>query len=262
MNYIKIIGFVVPVALFCTPMVSACDRPEDSELKAAYASLEIDPTGRIAAMEWLNPLGEGEAKQLREHVLALSFEPAQRSGRKVASRTHLTLYYRCVTTRAIGAGLELVSFDSGPIALERSGILYPARAIERRIEGLVVVQATVEPDGSTSDVHAAKQWPAIPLLSGVAVRAVETWRFEPDAVDGSPIASDVLIPIQFCIERCRVRPLSAHVREMMSSNLSASDADGEDVLALPVLSRVEVVATKLGGTDGKRRRGPRRENRW
>jgi TonB family protein len=74
--------------------------------------------------------------------------------------------------------------------------VYPARALDRGIEGWVDVEFTVEPDGSTSHVTVAAASNDT-FFRKEAVAAVEQWKFEPRVFMNRPIAQRSYTRIRF-----------------------------------------------------------------
>jgi TonB family protein len=78
--------------------------------------------------------------------------------------------------------------------LHRVEPTYPDEALEKKTEGLVVVNATIGTDGAVKQVH--------PLsgpdnLAQAAVNAVRWWRFQPYQVDGHPTEVQTTIEVDF-----------------------------------------------------------------
>lgn len=71
---------------------------------------------------------------------------------------------------------------------------YPNEALLRKVQGAVKVHATIEEDGSLSNVAAIS---GSPLLSSAAVEAVRKWKYKPETLDGKPVASDIDVTVQF-----------------------------------------------------------------
>jgi len=71
---------------------------------------------------------------------------------------------------------------------------YTNEARENRIEGVVMLDAVVLPDGAVGDVTVAESLDAIYGLDANAVKAMKQWRFEPGMKDGKAVA--VLIHVQ------------------------------------------------------------------
>jgi len=62
---------------------------------------------------------------------------------------------------------------------------YPSAAIDRALTGYVVVQFTVNPDGTTTDVTVAEAVPPR-IFNQAAIDAVRKWRYEPFQGEGLP----------------------------------------------------------------------------
>ena len=72
-----------------------------------------------------------------------------------------------------------------PRALAQPRPSYPTEAKAEGIEGTVVVQFLVKPDGSVGEVRVVR---GDPKLASVVVAAVKRWRFEPGQYEGRPVA--------------------------------------------------------------------------
>ena len=71
---------------------------------------------------------------------------------------------------------------------------YPWLAKMTHIQGQVVVQAIVAPDGTVSDAHVLR---GHHLLRGAAVDAVRRWRYRPYTIDGRPAEVSTTITLNF-----------------------------------------------------------------
>jgi protein TonB len=76
--------------------------------------------------------------------------------------------------------------------------VYPPFAMERRIEGAVVVEATVAEDGSVRNARAIR---GQSLLAQAAVEAVRRWRYRAAVLNGKPEATQTQITINFSLPR-------------------------------------------------------------
>jgi TonB family protein len=72
--------------------------------------------------------------------------------------------------------------------------VYPAEALLSRLEGTVILAATVMEDGTTSGVKAIE---GSPILVPSAVDAVEHWRYKPFELDGKPVKNQIVVKIDF-----------------------------------------------------------------
>ena len=76
---------------------------------------------------------------------------------------------------------------------------YTAGALQARIEGLVLLQAVVNRDGTVGDVRVTRSLDRVFGLDDEAVRTVKQWRFRPANKDGKPVAIVVPIELRFSI---------------------------------------------------------------
>lgn len=96
----------------------------------------------------------------------------------------------------VGASPGKSGSDHGPQAVYTPAPAYPPRAAQRRINGYVVVQYTVNTEGQTENVQVLSGQPS-GLFDRNAVRAVERWRFKPAVENGKPVARVVKQRIDF-----------------------------------------------------------------
>lgn len=73
---------------------------------------------------------------------------------------------------------------------------YPQLALQARIQGTVVLQATIGKDGSVQDLHVLS---GHPLLTGAAMDAVKQWRYRPYYLNNEPVAVDTQINVNFTL---------------------------------------------------------------
>lgn len=75
---------------------------------------------------------------------------------------------------------------------------YPTDALNQQVEGTVAIRARIETNGTVSDVRALS---GSPLLTAAAVNAVRGWKYKPEMLNGQPVASDIVVTIQFVLPR-------------------------------------------------------------
>ena len=83
---------------------------------------------------------------------------------------------------------------SGGQLVHRVPPVYPAQARLQRLEGTVVLAATVMEDGTVRDVKVVE---GPPVLAQSAVDAVKYWRYKPYELDGKPVKIETRITINF-----------------------------------------------------------------
>ena len=75
---------------------------------------------------------------------------------------------------------------------------YPSAARQARVEGTVVVLATVGKDGKVTAVRAVS---GPPLLQNMAVTSVREWVYKPATLNGAPIESETRVELKFTLGR-------------------------------------------------------------
>lgn len=88
-----------------------------------------------------------------------------------------------------------------PRVVEKAFPAYPEDAKEEKVQGVVIVQAVIETDGSVSRVRFIKR--LHPSLDQAAAEAIRQWRFEPALLDGEPVAVHYNLTINFRLDSDR-----------------------------------------------------------
>jgi TonB family protein len=83
---------------------------------------------------------------------------------------------------------------SGGQIVRRVAPVYPAQARLLRLEGTVILAATVMEDGTVRDIKVVE---GSPVLAQSAVEAVKHWRYKPYELDGKPVKNDTRIRVDF-----------------------------------------------------------------
>ncbi len=71
---------------------------------------------------------------------------------------------------------------------------YPDVAVAGRIEGTVVLEATIAPNGRVAEVRVVR---SLPLLEKAAIDAVRQWVYTPTLVDGVPVSAIMTVTVRF-----------------------------------------------------------------
>lgn len=82
---------------------------------------------------------------------------------------------------------------------------YPAELLARGIEGLVKIRVEVSANGKATRATIEKP-SGHRQFDDAAVAAVRNWQFEPALRNGRPIASTIVVPVRFRIERQSAMP--------------------------------------------------------
>lgn len=73
---------------------------------------------------------------------------------------------------------------------------YPAIAQASKVEGVVILEATIGEDGSVRDVRVLR---GKPLLDDAAADAVRQWRFTPTLLNGEPVPVVMTVTVAFAL---------------------------------------------------------------
>jgi protein TonB len=83
-----------------------------------------------------------------------------------------------------------------PRKLNDAPPVYPNLARESRVQGVVILEATIGPDGSVDNVKVLR---GIPLLNDAAVDAVRKWRYSPTLLNGVPVPVIMSVTVNFTL---------------------------------------------------------------
>lgn len=72
--------------------------------------------------------------------------------------------------------------------------VYPADAKAVGVEGVVILDIVVSPEGAVTDARVLR---SIPLLDAAAIKAVREWRYEPTIMNGQPVAVRQTVTVNF-----------------------------------------------------------------
>ena len=75
--------------------------------------------------------------------------------------------------------------------------IYPAIAQSARVQGVVIIEATIGQDGKVKD---AKVLRSIPLLDQAALDAVKQWEFTPTLLNGVPVPVIMTVTVNFTLQ--------------------------------------------------------------
>jgi TonB family protein len=70
----------------------------------------------------------------------------------------------------------------------------PEMAVRANVRGVVVLEVTVDVDGTVKDARVLR---SLPLLDAAAIEAVRQWRYEPTTVGGKPVPVIITVPVEF-----------------------------------------------------------------
>jgi TonB family protein len=83
-----------------------------------------------------------------------------------------------------------------PVRLKHVPPVYPAIAQSARVQGVVIIEATIGADGKVGDARVLR---SIPLLDQAAVDAVRQWEFSVTTLNGVPVPVIMTVTVQFTL---------------------------------------------------------------
>jgi TonB family protein len=89
---------------------------------------------------------------------------------------------------------EPIAVNKPPRVIKKINPKYPRRAVERKIEGLVVLEVKIDKFGKIQDVKVIKSFP---VFDKEAIEAVRQWVYEPMIINGIPRAVVFTVKLRF-----------------------------------------------------------------
>ena len=94
---------------------------------------------------------------------------------------------------AAGSSSSLPGYEPAVI-VERVSPRYSLEARTRHVQGTVRIRAVIGKDGVPRGLARAG---GDPILAQIAMDAIALWRYAPATIDGNPVESEVIIPVDF-----------------------------------------------------------------
>ena len=92
--------------------------------------------------------------------------------------------------RRVGSGLN------PPRRIAYTAPVYPQVAVSARMEGIVILEATIDAQGAVQNVTVLR---SLPLLDRAAIEAVRQWRYEPTRLNGQAIPIIMTVTVNFSL---------------------------------------------------------------
>jgi len=84
-----------------------------------------------------------------------------------------------------------------PMRVKNVNPTYPPIAQSARVQGIVIIEATIGPNGKVQD---AKVLRSIPLLDGAALDAVKQWEYTPTLLNNVPVPVIMTVTVNFTLQ--------------------------------------------------------------
>jgi len=81
-----------------------------------------------------------------------------------------------------------------PTIVRRVNPVYPGIARSARVQGIVILEATVNTKGRVTDVRVLR---GVPLLDEAAIEAVRQWEYTPTLMNGVPVPVIMTVTVTF-----------------------------------------------------------------
>ena len=75
--------------------------------------------------------------------------------------------------------------------------MYPTVAQAARVQGVVILEAVIGPDGKVADVKVLR---SVPLLDDAAISAVRQWEYTPTLLNGVPVPVIMTVTVNFTMQ--------------------------------------------------------------
>ena len=117
-----------------------------------------------------------------------------------------------VETGAEQEPLRITSGVEGPKALKKVDPVYPLKARQAHVQGVVILEATTDIYGRVQTIKVLR---SIPLLDQAAIDAVRQWVYEPVVINGKPRELTFTVQVQFILdgEKVKVGDVTRQVSE-------------------------------------------------
>ena len=190
-------GRVVEIRKTREPLVlSPAAVPNPAAVRIAAEAMVRDAAGALRRWTYDPP-----ARGPISFTVSFSFKP----GVEVSSTQNATVVSPVLTAGAAaslnsagapGAGQPLrVGGDvRAPTQISKVQPVYPADALAARVQGIVILEATIGIDGRVTD---AKVLRSVPLLDQAAVNAVRQWVYTPTMLNGVPVPVIMTVTVTF-----------------------------------------------------------------
>lgn len=200
---------VLAAAVAASPVVAQSQDPvivsarqfaqqgnHDTAIAMLRSSLTARPNDAALKSELVSILVLKEAA-LRQQLDDLSREIASlrgAAGRAVRAATPVTSGCDATSAMPVRVGGHVMA----PMKTRDVKPIYPPDAQQARVQGIVIVEATIDCEGNVAHVRLLR---GQPLLNDAAVDAVRQWRYRPTLLNGRPIPVIMTATVTFTIQK-------------------------------------------------------------
>jgi protein TonB len=84
-----------------------------------------------------------------------------------------------------------------PVKLKDVPPIYPADAQASKVQGVVIIEATIDTNGFVSSARVLR---GMPMLDQAALEAVNQWQFQPTLLNGMPVPVIMTVTVNFTMQ--------------------------------------------------------------
>lgn len=241
--------------LALVPLVFGIGNAHAERREFTYGvAAEIDPGGRVVDADLkASDVDEAFATTIEGLVKQWRFRPAMADGQPAAATTTLTtqVVVDIDENQSAKVTARYLRHGAAPDGLQLPP-RYPKDAMRRQVSAEVAVVATVDAEGQPMKVELHSLMMNLDdarLGKRFAAEAMETirgWKFQPEQVNGKPVASKVVVPIKFTMRNGAVRKWKWMVKPPQDSEV-ALDFASQQPVALGNATGVELVSDDSRG---------------
>jgi TonB family protein len=210
---------------------------------------EIDTNGHVASADLkAQDVDEAFASTIEGLVKQWRFRPAMANGAPAVAATTLTTQVVVDLDKNNSATVTVryLRHGAAPDGLQQPP-RYPVDAMRSRASAEVAVMATVDADGRPTKVELHSLMMNIDdarlgkHFANQCMDAVRQWKFQPERVNGQPVASRVVVPIKFTVDKNAGRRWKWMVKPPEESQITI-DFDQQQPVALGNATGLELVS--------------------
>jgi TonB family protein len=156
----------------------------DEDIKALIAFYEA-PLGRKAVdvEDKIAAEAEARAPEMQKRIVAKMTERLQAAG------------HGSPTAGPAQGPVHVGGTIREPRKIKNVNPVYPDAAKEAGIQGVVIMECTIRPDGTVGQAKVVRS--AAPLLDDAAVKAVRQWAYTPTLLNGVPVPVIMTVTVNF-----------------------------------------------------------------
>ena len=207
--------------------VSAAFAQKDQPILEMHAAgeLQIGPDGHVSDYVLRSKLAPVIANLVDKNVRGWTFEPVLVDGKPVGAKTAINLGLKAEPIDGDNYKLRIVSVHfGGPMRINHDikPPKYPGEAIRAHVGGKVLLAVRLDEEGTvveampyqtSLDVRARNEKEAEhyrEVLENAGLAAAKTWRYNlSETINGKPVGSSALIPIEYTLHDFGTRPPDA-----------------------------------------------------